>query len=76
VTPQRLIAVLQPPNLFVGRESLVADVYGVKTDKAFVDTLEDNIRERYAMDKSISDCVKAETSNRVKDILRALCIVS
>jgi hypothetical protein len=63
-------------QLFVGRESLVADVYGLKTDKEFVNTLEDNIRERGAMDKLISDCAKAEMSIRVKDILRALCISS
>jgi hypothetical protein len=46
-------------QLFVGRELLVADVYGFKADKAFVNTLEDNIRERGAMDKLISDCAKA-----------------
>jgi hypothetical protein len=63
-------------QIFVGRESLVADVYGLKTDKEFVNTLEDNIRERGAMDKLISDCAKAEMSNRVKQILRALCISS
>jgi hypothetical protein len=27
-------------QLFIGRSSLVADVYGVKTDKEFVNTLE------------------------------------
>ena len=58
----------------MGRTSLVADVYGVKTDKEFVNTLEDNIRARGAMDKLISDCARAETSSRVKDILRALVI--
>ena len=63
-------------QIFVGRESLVADVYGLKTDKEFVNTLEDNIRERGAMDKLISDCAKAESSNRVKQILHALCISS
>ena len=61
-------------QLFVGRKSLVADVYGCKTDKQFVNTLEDNIRERGAMDKLISDGAKAETSTRIKDILRALVI--
>jgi hypothetical protein len=61
---------------FVGRESLVADVDGLKTDKELVNTLEDNIRESGAMDKLISDCAKAEMSNRVKDILRALYISS
>jgi hypothetical protein len=29
-------------QLFVGRTSLVADVYGIKTDKEFVNTLEDD----------------------------------
>ena len=61
-------------QLFVGRKSLVADVYSCKTDKQFVNTLEDNIRERGAMDKVISDGAKAETSTRIKDILRALVI--
>jgi hypothetical protein len=31
-------------QIFIGRTSLVADVYGIKTDKEFVNTLEDNIR--------------------------------
>jgi hypothetical protein len=53
-------------QIFVGRESLVADVYGLKTDKAFVNTLEYNISERGAMEKLISDCAKAEMSERVK----------
>ena len=61
-------------QLFVGRKSLVADVYPIKTDKEFVNTLEDNIRERGAMDKLISDGSKAETSSRIKDILRSLVI--
>jgi hypothetical protein len=61
-------------QIFVGRESLVVDAYGLKIDKEFVNTLEDNIRERGAMDKLVSYCAKAETSNRVKNILRALCI--
>jgi hypothetical protein len=59
----------------VGRTSLVADVYGIKTNKEFVNTLEDNIRERGAMDKLISGCARAETSTRIKDILRALIIL-
>jgi hypothetical protein len=44
---------------FIGRHSLVADAYGLKTDKEFVNTLEDNIRERGAMDKLISNCAEA-----------------
>jgi hypothetical protein len=61
-------------QLFVRRESLVADVYGLKTDKEFVNTLEDNIRERGAMSKLISECAKAEISEQVKQILCALVI--
>ena len=57
-------------QIFVGCDSLVTDAYPVKTDKQFVNTLEDNIRCRGAMDKLLSDGAKAEISNRVKDILR------
>jgi hypothetical protein len=54
--------------------TLVADVYGLKTYKGFVNTLEDNIRERGAMDNVISDCAKAEMIDHFKHILCALCI--
>ena len=42
-------------QIFVGTKYLVTDLYGMKTDKQFVNTLEDNIRQRGAMDKLISD---------------------
>ena len=61
-------------RIFVGRESLVADAYGIKTDKQFVNTLEDIIRKHGVMDKLILDGAKSEISNRAKDILRAYCI--
>jgi hypothetical protein len=48
--------------MFVGRESLVDDVYDLNTDKEFVNTLDDNICEWGTMDKLRSDCVKAEMS--------------
>ena len=48
----------------------VTDCYPMKTDAEFVNTLEDNIRERGAMDKLVSNRAQAETSNKVKDILR------
>jgi hypothetical protein len=50
-------------QIFVGRETLVADVYGLKTDKEFVNTLEENIRERGAMSKLTSDCAKRKWVN-------------
>jgi hypothetical protein len=55
-------------QLFVGRQSLVTDIYPMKTDKEFVNALEDNIRHRGAMDKLISDHAKAEISKKVSDI--------
>jgi hypothetical protein len=60
--------------LFVGMRSFVTDKYGVKTDKQFVNTLEDNIRERGAPNKLISDRAQVEISNKVLDILRTLYI--
>ena len=61
-------------QIFIGCETLVADVYGMKSDKQFVDMLEDNIHKRGAMDKLISDSAQVEISNKVKDFLHAYCI--
>ena len=46
----------------------------MKTDKQFFNTLEDNIRKIGAIDKLTPDSAQSETSNRVKDIIRALFI--
>lgn len=61
-------------QVFVGTPSLVTDVYGMKTEKQFVSTLQDIIRERGAMTRLLSDRAQVEISARVKDILRALYI--
>ena len=61
-------------QIFVGRKSLVIDVYGIGNTKEFVNTLEDVIRKRGAMDLLVTDSARVETSRRVADILRALCI--
>ena len=61
-------------QFFVGKKSLVCDAYGIKTEKEFVNTLEDNIRYRGAMDKLISDRAQVEISKKVNDILRNYCI--
>ena len=63
-------------QLYVGRKSLVTDVYGIKTEKQFVNTLEDNIRKRGAMDKLISDRAQVEINGRALDILRSYVIDS
>jgi hypothetical protein len=63
-------------TLFVGCRTAVTDVYGIKTDKQFVNTLEDNIRECGAPNKLISDRAQVEIGKKVQDILRTLFIGS
>ena len=58
-------------QVFVGRDTLVADAYPMRSGKEFVNTLEDNIRRWGAKDKLLSDSVKTEISNKVMDIPRA-----
>src|SRR6056300_1992305 len=61
-------------QFFVGLESLVSDVYGVKTDKQFLQTLQDVVRRRGAPNKLVNDSAKAEISQAVKDYLQWLVI--
>src|SRR4030095_521056 len=61
-------------QFFVGTESLVCDVYPMKTDKQFVNVLLDNIRKQGAMSKLISDKAQVEISKKVQDILWNLII--
>ena len=61
-------------QLFVGTSSLVSDIYGIKTESQFVQTLQDVIRDRGAPTKLISDRAQVEISNKAKDILRHLHI--
>ena len=57
-------------QVFVGRDTLVADTYPMKSGKQFVNTLEDNIRRRGTMDRLLNDSSKTEISNEVINILR------
>ena len=61
-------------QIYVGKETLVIDIYPIKNEKEFYSTLQDNIRERGAMSLLISDRAKVEISQRCQDILRAYCI--
>ncbi len=47
-------------QVFVGRKSHVIDVYGMTSGKEFVNTLEDVIRKRGAMDKLVSDSATSQ----------------
>ena len=60
--------------IYFGLDSHLTTAHGIKNDDQFVNTLEDEIRHRGAMDKLITDSSVIETSQRVKDILRSLVI--
>ena len=47
-------------QVFVGRYTVVADAYPMRSGKQFVNTLEDSIRRRGAMDKLLSDSAKTD----------------
>ena len=51
-------------QVFVGRDTLLADTYSMEIGKHFVNTLEDNTRKSGAMDKLLSDYAKTEISNK------------
>ena len=51
---------LKKAQLFVGKESLVSNIYLMQSGKQFVNTLEDNICRCGTMDKLISDSAKNE----------------
>jgi hypothetical protein len=56
-------------QIFVGRDTLVCDVYGLRSESQFVNSLLENIRRRGAMDKLISDRAAVEISAKVLDVL-------
>jgi hypothetical protein len=60
--------------IFVGTSTHVTDVYGIKTNKQFVNTLEDNIIQCGAPLKLISDRGQSIVSHKVADILCTFCI--
>ncbi len=61
-------------QVFVGVDSLVTDVYVIKTDRQFINTLEDQIRTQGTPTKLISNRAQVKISNQVKEILQAYCI--
>ena len=63
-------------QLCIGAETSACDAFTVKTEKQFVNMLEDVIQKCGAPTKLISDSARVEISNKVADILRALFIQS
>jgi hypothetical protein len=62
--------------IFVGTDTQVTDDCGIKMEKQFVNTLEDNITYSGAPHKLISDSAQVMIGNKAQDILRTLCIPS
>ena len=56
-------------QIFIGKDSLVSDVYPMHSSKPFLNNLEDNIRFRVAISKLITDYAQVEIFNKVEDIL-------
>jgi hypothetical protein len=63
-------------QLFVGTKTHTVDVYPIKSDKQFVNTLLDNITQCGAPTKLISHRAQVEISERVKQVLRPLHIAT
>jgi hypothetical protein len=62
--------------LFVGEDNQVTDVYGIKSDSKFVNTLKNIIIQRGEPHKLISDSAQVIVSNKVQEMLGTLCIKS
>ena len=58
----------------VGLNTQVCNVYGIKSEKQFVNTLEDIIQECGAPNKLVSDSAQVEISKHMNNILRTLVI--
>ena len=62
-------------QFFIGTISMFRAVYSLgKSNKNYPQALMDEVRKRGAMNKIISDSAKNETSKRVMDFCRAMCI--
>ena len=57
-----------------GTKSHVCDIQGIKSDKEFINALEDNVHFHGAPSKMISDCGSVEISECIKNFLCPLCI--
>jgi hypothetical protein len=63
-------------QLFVGTKTHTADMFPIKSDKQFVNTLLDNITQLIAPTKLISNCAQVEISECIKQVLRPLHITT
>ena len=63
-------------QILIGTCSLITDVYGMKSPAQFPGTLSDNITQRGAPTKLISDHAQVEISKCIQEILHKLYIRS
>ena len=61
-------------QIFAGKNTLLTDEHGMKSDKEFDSVLSDNVRQHSAIDKPIRYRVQAEIMNKVKYMLHTLFI--
>ena len=61
-------------QIFVGSDSYYTSGYECRSDKEFARILQDEIRRHGAPNRIISDCAKAEISQKVEDIMRTYII--
>ena len=61
-------------QFFVGKDTLLCDAYGIKSQKQFINILYDNIKGRGAMNNIITDGGTYEILKNVADFLRSLFI--
>ena len=57
-------------QIFAGTKIMVTYLYGIRSDKKCVNTLEYNIRKRASMDKLISSSVQVDIRKLVQDTIR------
>ena len=61
-------------QFFAGKDTLLCDAYGIKSQKLFINTLYDNIKTRGAMDSIVTEGGKNGISKKVTDLIRSLFI--
>ena len=61
-------------QFYCGTRSKYVEVFGMKTDSHFLQSLWDTIRRSGAMDVLVSDRAQVKVSKKVHDVLRFLCI--
>ena len=61
-------------QIFVGSDSYYTSGYECRSDKEFARILQDEIRHHGAPNRVLSDCAKAEISQKVEDIMRTYII--